>query len=192
MIKSLRCVSCSFLYLFLALTLVWKCPPHCFPNFDLCNLLLHFWYHYDESECNKPLLFSVCLSGFYMFSDTFQSQVKNKITAESRMWCLNTFNCCWRPEWGKQFISYVAGKLTVPFPGDILRFWESTAAAYQLGFLQTQKPVRCGRGDGCIWGVWQRENHAGALNMNPIRCKKNFLTSILNQKKKKDATYEIY
>lgn len=101
MIKSLRCVSCSFLCLFLARSLVWECPSHSFPNFDLGNLLLQL-LHRDEER--KWVQHASRLFSFYMFWDTFQCHVKNKIAAGGQMCRLNAVDWCWRPDGGEHRI----------------------------------------------------------------------------------------
>lgn len=57
--------------------------------------------------------------------------------------------------------------MTVPCPGDVLRFWVSYAAAHQLSFIQTHEPVSWSAGDFGIWGVLtQKHRHEHAVIQN--------------------------
>lgn len=130
-----------------------------------------------------------CVYRLYMVWDAFQCHVMNQLVAECRnLHWIALYNCC-RPGQGKHLISCVADRLTVPFPGDILRFGVSPAAAHQLCLLQAHKPFCCSRVDGCIWWIWHRENHTVTLNVHQYTARK---LSKFHPKPKKVAVQKIY
>lgn len=104
--------------------------------------------------------------GLCMFWHTFLCHVKSYLAAQIVLWWGElTCNCQIlagsQTDRVKSVDEPADGlRMTLPCPGDVLRFGVSSAFAEQLGFLQTHEPLSVIGGDGGIWGVWHRNRTA--------------------------------
>lgn len=149
-------------------SLVWKYLPHSFSDFQLRNTTPQPLFRDELNRERKTPSFrvkhtSLLFTGVwaaYMHvmyvlghipvpcKEQFSSADRTELTRNCQILQLVQPN--------RRFVWAADGLMTLPCPGDVLRFGVSSAAAHQLGFLQTHEPVSCSSGDGGIWGVWDR------------------------------------